>query len=93
MRAHDLKEEKSPLLAGLAAVIQDDFLAVPAKPAGEGARAEQLVVQQDFPSLGIKVRGWGFFIQAARWLVCTKPGSISFPQTGQFIRLSLPWQP
>src|SRR5699024_9643565 len=42
---------ESPLLDGLIAVIQDEVLAVPTHPPGEGARADQLVVQQDSAAL------------------------------------------
>ncbi len=42
----------TPVLAGLAAVIQDDFLAGPAKPAGQG-KSRQLVVRQDCPASGL----------------------------------------
>ena len=37
-----------PLLAGLAAVIQHDFFAIPANPAGEGTWANIFLVQKDF---------------------------------------------
>ena len=67
------------LLAGLVCVIQHDFFALPANPAGEGTWANIFLVQKDFTVFRHQGQGMGLFDPSCPLIGLDKAGLHLFP--------------